>query len=114
MYWTHTINSAAAINNALTRRNPSALGAKDSSILRSVTVHISSAPTTSQNFVITLTPAEGPTFATVIYKQDLAAGSITDISLTDVNVILLPGDVLTTTYTNTDTRTFGIRYVLED
>ncbi len=76
----------------------------------SLTLNLSAAPTTSENFVITLDSRLGVTYDTVLYSQDLSVGSVTDLVLSqdDIDIVLFRGDALAVTWTNTDGRTWGM------
>ena len=79
-----------------------------------VEVHLNAAPTTSEILVIALDAGDGAAYDTVLAKQDLSAGS-----LTDYVAVFGPGyeyesdDVITAAWTNTDTKTYGLRFVYE-
>ena len=79
-----------------------------------VSLHLSAAPTTSENFTVTNDAGDGAVYDTVEYKRDLSVGSLTDLS-----VIFGEGyeyksnDEIDITYTNTDTRTYGLTIVYE-
>jgi hypothetical protein len=79
--------------------------------LTAVLVHVSAAPVTSENLVVTLDSVDGAAYDTILVSQDLAA--VTDLAYTDLNLPLVAGDALKVTYTNTDTRTVSVRLVLE-
>lgn len=79
--------------------------------LRELRVHVSAAPTTSENFTLTLRSADGAEHDVVIYKIDLSSASTTDIVNTDLGLLLLTGDELEVTYTNTDGRTIGVQLI---
>lgn len=76
-----------------------------------MTLHVSAAPTTSENFTVTLDSANGGNFDTVLYKIDLSAAATTDVFWTET-FPLLPGDALRTSFANTDGRTIGITFFL--
>lgn len=78
-----------------------------------MTVHVSAAPTTSENFVVTLLSSLGEEYSTVLYTLDLSTGSTTDVLYTDFNLPLFSGDAVRTTYTNTDAGTIGVQLILE-
>ena len=82
--------------------------------LDAVLVHVSTAPTTSEYFSITVESVAGSAYDTVLYRIDLSAASTTDIVLTpsDLGLPLLEGDALRTAYANTDGRTIGATYLL--
>lgn len=81
--------------------------------LQGVTLHLNSAPTTSEYLVITLNPTEGAAYSTVLYKSDLSSGSVTDLVFqTAVPLLCRSGDTVTVAYTNTDGKTFGVRAIV--
>jgi len=82
--------------------------------LDAVLVHIDTAPTTSEYLAITLDSVAETQHDVVIYKIDLSSASTTDIVITqsDLNLPLLTGDALRTTYANTDKRRIGVTYLL--
>ncbi len=100
---------AAAISAATAKIAPGAVFR----LLR-VEIHLSAAPTTSEGFTITLDAGDGAAYDTVLAKQDLSAGSLTDYA-----AIFGPGyefesdDVITAAWTNTNTKTYGLRFVYE-
>lgn len=77
-------------------------------------LHIDTAPTTSQDFTITLDSKRSSRYDNVIYKRDLSVGSVTDIlyHFSDKDVYDA-GDEIDIAYTNTDARTWGIRVAVE-
>ena len=79
--------------------------------LDGLTVHVNTAPTTSEYFAVTLDSGHGDAFDTVLYRVDLAAASTTDVLWTDT-VKLQPGDIIKTTYANTDKRRIGVTFLL--
>ena len=79
--------------------------------IMSITLHLSAAPTTSENLTATLDSNLGAAYDTLLYSFDLANSSVTDIVLTaeDLGVeYLFVGDQIDIAYTNTDTVTYGI------
>lgn len=80
--------------------------------LENVTVHFSSAPTTSENLTITINANDGSDYDTVILSRDPSLTSDTDILfLPESPVLCESGDAIDVAYTNTDGRTFGLRIV---
>jgi hypothetical protein len=79
-------------------------------ILDTVTVHLSSAPTTAGALTLTLDSVDGAAFDTVLYKLDLSTASTTDVLVTGLVFLLVPGDALKTAYANADGRTVGITF----
>lgn len=85
--------------------------------LVSLTLNMSAAPTTGENFTITLDSVHGAIYDTQIYALDLSAGSTTDLVFADGlsgwrRVILGPGDVLNIAYANTDLNTYAIEVTM--
>lgn len=80
----------------------------------SLTLNLSLAPTTSENFTITLDSRNGAAYDTLLYSLDLSAGSVTDLVLdeSDIDITLYDGDALVIAWTNTDTRTYGLELTL--
>lgn len=69
----------------------------------SVTLHMSAAPSTGENFTITLDSAAGAVFDTVLYSLDLSTGSTTDLFWYPAQPLILEaGDALDLAYANTD------------
>lgn len=83
--------------------------------VRQVTVHFSSAPTTSENLVFTLNANAGAAYDTVVYTVDPSTSSMTNLVWIpdDTALILVQGDSLDIAYTNTDTRTIGVQVYYE-
>ena len=84
-------------------------------LLHSVTVHLSAAPTTSENLTITLNALAGAAYDTLLSKVNPAAGALTDIVyIPDVPLLCQAGDVIDVAFANTNTKTYGVRIVTED
>ena len=82
--------------------------------LVSVTCNYNIAPTTSQNFTVTLDANAGSTYDTLLYSVNPSLGSTTDILWTpDLPLLLETGDIVTAAYTNTDARTYGVQITLQ-
>ena len=80
--------------------------------LNSITVHMSAAPTTSQNLTFTLDANDGAAYDTVLFTCDPSASAGTDFVYIPTSPILLEnGDEIATSFTNTDGITYGIRIV---
>ena len=81
--------------------------------LQSVTLHFGTAPTTSENFTITLNANDGPAYDTVLRAVDLSAASTVDLVYKpdDGPLLCESGDAIDVAYTNTDAGTFGLRIV---
>ena len=76
--------------------------------LVSVTLNLNTAPTTSENYTITLDANAGAVYDTLLYTLDLSAAAVTDLVWQpDEEIILEGGDQIEVRYDNTDTRTFG-------
>ena len=83
-------------------------------ILRHVTLALNAAPTTSENFTITLNANAGAAYDVLLYSLDLAAGSTTDLVwFPDEPLYLEGGDAVDVAYTNTDTGTYGLQITVE-
>ncbi len=83
--------------------------------LLSITLHLSAAGTTSENFAIVLDANDGAAYDTAIYTLDLSTDSVTDLVLTpdgdELPRFYESGDELNIDWPNTETRTYGIRIV---
>jgi hypothetical protein len=103
----YTDTGAAAISSSFTAFN--------SVIIKQITIHFSSAPTTSENLVFALDAYEGAAYDTVVYTVDPSASSMTDLVWIpdDGAFVMIFGDEIDITYTNTDTRTIGISVYYE-
>jgi hypothetical protein len=80
--------------------------------LVSVTVKLSTAPTTSENLTVTLDATAGAAYDVLLYSGDPSATSATSVVLSSTHwgeVWLVAGDKITVAYTNTDTRTYGVQ-----
>ena len=75
----------------------------------SVELHLSAAPTTSENLTITRDNSQGPEYDTRLYTLDMSSASTTDLLWTpDQPMYLWPGDAVDVAYANTDGRTYGL------
>ena len=81
-------------------------------VIRGIRLHLSSAPTTSESFTITLNDKTGAAYDTLLYTNDLSVGSVTDVYYAE-DVYLEAGDYVDVAYTNTDTRTYGLTILAE-
>lgn len=80
----------------------------------SVMIHFNSAPTTSGNLTIKYDPA-GALYDTQLLAVNPGSSSLTDIVWSpDGELLLVPGEVLTITYANADTKTYGITIKMEE
>lgn len=79
-----------------------------------IELHLSAAPTTSENFTITLDAGDGSAYDVVLYKRDLSVGSVTDLVIPfGEGYEFESDDELDIAYANTDTGTYGLRIVYE-
>lgn len=79
-----------------------------------VELHLSAAPTTSENFKIAVDAGDGAVYDVVLLKQDLTIGSITDVVWTPDDLDLhKANDVIAITWVNTNTKTWGLRIGIE-
>ena len=80
-----------------------------------ITIHLSAAPTTSQDLDISIDANDGAAYDTILLSQDLSASSATDIVYKNPvgDLILESGDEIKVAYTNTDGLTYGLRVVGE-
>jgi len=71
---------------------------------------MSAAPTTSENFTITLDANAGAVYDTLLYTLDLSASSTTDLAwFPDEPLLLEGGDAIDVAYANTDVGTYGVQ-----
>lgn len=79
--------------------------------LDSVTLHLSAAGSTAENFTITLNANDGTAYDTVLVKQDLSTGSTVDLVYVPEGGPMLfeSGDAIDVAWPNTETRTYGLR-----
>ncbi|MHC4498550.1 MAG: hypothetical protein ACYS21_05490 [Planctomycetota bacterium] len=83
--------------------------------LLSVTARWNVAPTTSENFTITVNYPEGGEYSTLLLSEDPSVGSVTNLFYQpDARLILASGDTLTIAYTNTDTRFIAVQVRTEE
>ena len=76
--------------------------------LVSVSCNFNAAPTTSENFTITLDAFAGAVYDLLLYSLDPSAGSTTDILYQpDEEIILEGGDQIDVAFANTDARQYG-------
>lgn len=86
--------------------------AREAQQLISVTLHLSAAPTTSENFTITLDSGQGSAFDVLLYSLDLSTASTVNLVWQpDAPFYLLDGDAVDVKYTNTDARVYGATIV---
>ena len=107
VYKTNATGSAA-INTSM------AVPVGDHYRLVSVGCHFSAAPTTSENFTVTLDAHAGPAYDTLLYSLDVSAGATTDLLwMPDEEIFLEGGDEIDVAYTNTDVRTYGVQITMK-
>ena len=79
-----------------------------------VTVHFSAAPTTAEDFTLTLNSNAGAAYDTVLFSNDPSVGAVTDLVFTpDSDQVYESGDELDAAFPNTDAVTYGIQIVVE-
>ena len=82
--------------------------------LISISLALNAAPTTSENFTVTLDANAGAAYDVLLYSLDLSAGSTTDLVwFPDEPLLLEGGDAIDVAYTNTDTVTYGLQITAE-
>ena len=79
-----------------------------------VSCNFNIAPTTSENFTITINDAIGPAYDLLLYTLDPSAAATTDILWQpNAELMLVGGDALDVAYANTDGRTWGIVFYVK-
>lgn len=82
--------------------------------LLAITLHLSTAPTTSQALTVTLDAGDGTAYDTILVSRDLSVGSVTDqVWVFGKGYEFEADDHIDIAYTNTDTRTYGLRVIYE-
>jgi len=82
--------------------------------LHSASCKFDAAPTTSENFTITLDANAGPAYDILLYTVDPAAAAATSLLWQpDQPLLLEAGDQIDIAYTNTDGRTYGVQITSE-
>lgn len=77
--------------------------------LLSVSLHLSAAPTTSENFTITLDSGQGPEYDTLLYSLNLSTGSTVNLVWQpDAPFYLFDHDAVDVKYANTDAGVYGV------
>ena len=77
--------------------------------LKGISLHLSAAPTSSENLTVTLNSAYGAAYNAVIYTRDLTVGSLTDLYIEfGDNYVFEVNESLTVAWANTNTKTYGI------
>jgi hypothetical protein len=85
--------------------------------LDNITLHLSAAGTTAENFTVTLNAVEAAAgvYDTVLVTQDLSTDSVVDLVLTPeedgLPKLYAVGDSIDVAWPNTETRTYGLRIV---
>jgi hypothetical protein len=75
----------------------------------SVTVRLSSAPTTAGTLAVTLDSGLGSNYDATLYSVDPSVGATTSIVWVPTSPMYLDaGDAVDVTYANTDMRTYGV------
>ncbi len=78
--------------------------------LTEIVLHLNAAPTTStQNLVISVDDGVGGAYDENILTIDLVANAITDLVIKP-NKVCKATDVITAAWTNTDTKTYGLKF----
>ena len=76
--------------------------------LVSVSCNFNAAPTSSENFTVTLDANAGAAYDVLLYSLDPAATAVSDILWQpDQEIILEGGDAIDVLYDNTDARQYG-------
>ena len=82
--------------------------------LISVSLNLDIAPTTSENYTITIDDAFGNPFDVLLYSLDISAGSTTDVFWQpDEELMLVGGDAIDVAFANTDARTYGLVFTVK-
>ena len=79
----------------------------------SVSLNLNAAPTTSENYTITLDANAGAAYDLLLYSLDLSTSSTTDVLWQpDQPLYLEGGDAIDVAYANTDTGTYGVQITM--
>lgn len=82
--------------------------------LMHVTCNFAAAPTTNENFTITLDAISGPAYDTLLYSVDPAAGATTDILwYPDEELFVIGGDQIDVAFAGSDNIEFGVLITLK-
>ena len=82
--------------------------------LVSVSCKLAAAPTTSEDYTITLDARGGEMFDTLLYSVDPSVTSDTDLFWQPDNELLMEGgDSVAVAFTNTDATTYGVQVTLK-
>ena len=80
----------------------------------SVSAVFGAAPTTSENFTITVDDALGSAYDVLLYTLDPSAAATTDILWQpDDELMLVTGDKLVVNYANSDANTYGLVFTIK-
>ena len=83
--------------------------------LISVTCHLDGAPTTSEDFTVSVDALDGAAYDTVLKRVDPSLVAATDIVyIPDGDTIYEAGDQILLGYANTDANTYGVRITIEE
>lgn len=97
-----TATGAAAISTSC---EPHDVGA----IIERITLKLSAAASTSENVIVTLDSGSGAAYDVILVQFDPATlGGATFVWVPDYPLSLAFDDAIVITYTNTDTRTYGL------
>ena len=107
IYGTQSATGAAAISSTLDASGPVA-----GLLLIGFTLNLSAAPVASEAFTITLDSNDGAAYDTLLYSRDLSVGSVTDVLYQfEPPVFLEQGDKAIAAWANTNTKTYGLRWI---
>jgi hypothetical protein len=81
--------------------------------LESITMHLSAAGMTTEDFTVTLNANDGAAYDAVLLRRDLSVGSVVDLLWQPAGGPLLceAGDAIVVAWPNTEARTYGLRIV---
>ena len=106
-YGIQVATGAAAVSSTL-----DVASGREGVLLVGFTLNLSAAPVASENFTVTLDATDGAAYDTVLYSRDLSSGSVTDVLYQfEPAVFLKQGDKAVAAWTNTDTRTYALRWI---
>ena len=74
-------------------------------------IHLSAASATSEDLVVTVDSASGSAYDINILTEDMNA--VQDLRISCLDLLLLDGDVLTFTWANSDSRTYGLEIIYQ-
>ena len=90
-------------------------GAVDQAMrFQALTLNLSLAPITSENFTVTLNSRNGAVYDTLLFSLDLSVAPVVDLALdkTDIDLILYRGDAIDVAWPNSDGRTHGLEIAM--